>query len=328
MKQFLYILLIPIIGGLVSCASNGDQPDPIVIPPTPEPVDLSAEALVGVWETYYYTKAIRANPGTSSEVVYQGLRLIDYDGFKTELYKSGDTYKFKSMNVLNNIIDEGTYFVKDDTLKFVMKDKQGKDSISSSQKVFAFNPNQGILKVDIAYKGTNKNGVKYIVTDTKCQRNIDVNPTFSDVNPAKVKIDFDNLSKGEWEIYSFAYYEGGSLNMTETRLGLDTLGGLTYKFYTDAAGNRRCNLKQRILGTNDWGENDVPIVIVDDVISFIDVTKDASGKITKDETFFMWPKEWKLREGVESFIDWKEVRFVDDISIIVRTEAFVRRKSE
>lgn len=330
MKQFLYILLIPIIGGLVSCASNGDQPDPIVIPPTPEPVELTEDALIGTWETYYYTKSIRANPGTSSEVAYQGLRLIDYDGYETRLYKSGNIYRFTSKNVIKDIIDEGTYFVKDDTLKFVMKNKQGKDSISSTQKVFAFNPTQGILKVDIAYRGTNKNGVKYIVTDTKCQRNVEINPEFSDVNPPKVKIDFDNLSKGEWEIYAFAYYEGGSKNSIETKLGMDTLGGLTYRFYTDANGQQRCHRTQRIPGTDDWGEADNRIVIVDDVISFIEEKKDVSGSVKKQEDggIFMWPKEWKLREGVESFIDWKEERFVDDISIIVRTEAFVRRKSE
>lgn len=325
MKRIFYILFIFSIG-LTSCVNNNDEPTPTPIPPPTPPVSLSPDALIGMWETYYYTKAIRVNPNTTSEVIYQGLRLIDYDGFKTRLYKSGDAYKFTSVNVLNDTIDEGTYSVNGDTLTFKWL-KNGKDTLTW-QKVTLFDPDKGVLKVDIAYEGVNSNKVEYIITDTKCQRNIDVAPQFSDVNPPKVKIDYDNLSKGEWEIYQFNYFEGGIRNDEQTKLGLDTLGGLTYKFYTDKNGDRRCYRKQRIPGTDKWGESDLPIVIVDDVISFIDVEKDASGKILKDNSIFMWPREWKFRDGVESFIDWKEERYVNDISIVIRTEAFVRRKNE
>ncbi|MBK5721930.1 hypothetical protein JGH11_13705 [Dysgonomonas sp. Marseille-P4677] len=328
MKQTLYILLIIAIS-LASCANNGDEPTPTPIPPNP-PVVLSADAVIGIWETYYYTKAIRANPGTSSEVSYQGLRLIDYDGFKTEFYKSEDnTYRFKSVNVLNDLIDEGIYWVNEDTLKFKFEIKPGKDTLTW-QKVRVFDSAKGILKTDASYWGTNNNKVKYIITDTKCQRNIDINPEYSDVNPAKVKIDFDYLAKTKWEIYSFAYYEGGQYRDRESTLGGDTLKGLTYRFYTDPTGERRCHLTQRIPGTDELGEKDLPIVIVDDVISFVDVERDSSGKIIKgtDNSFFMWAREWKERYGVESFIDWKEERFQDDISVVIRTESFVRRVSD
>ncbi len=327
MKLLSYTLLFLSIG-LFSCASNSDEPVVPVKPEPVKPVTLSEEALKGVWETYYFSKEIRFNPEKPSETLFKGLRLIDNDGFRTEFYQSGTDYRFKSYNALKGLIDEGKYLVKEDTVMFILKNKKGEDSISAKQKVRTFDAEKGVLKVDIAYWGTDIKNNVYIITDTKCQRNVDVNPDYSDLNPPKVKIDFDDMSKGSWEVSGFAFYEGGNYNAKESKIGGDTLIGLTYKFYTNDAGTRRCLMKQQYKGSGEWGEHDYPIAIIDDVIHFIDVKKDASGKIISDNSIFMWVKNMRKVNGIDTFTDWKEERYNNDISVVIRTEATIRRKTE
>lgn len=321
MNKFICIsILISLF--LVSC-SNED--DPIPVPPKP-PVGLTEDAILGTYETYYYEKQVVVNPGSSNESSYGGLRLTDYDGFRTTFAKENGKYKARDYNLMGDVILEADYHVSNDTIRFqyVVDAKDGSDSIVKTfQHVREFGRTEGIMKLANTYSGTTiYDGVKYEITDAKATRNTKTAPNSTqDMNPAKVMIDFDDMMNGTWHIYSFREYIDGVLDRRYSDLMTDTLSKTSYKFYKNEKGEKCCKLKEWHYGTNSWYEEEFPVVVIDDVIHLLFY----DPVLEENSSLFLWVTSWKKRNGNDSFIDLKEQRYTNDVKVIIKTEIYVQR---
>lgn len=330
MDKFIYILfLISLL--LVGCSSSSEDEPELPKPP----ITLNEEAILGTYETYYYDKQIIVNPNTSNQSSYGGLRLTDYDGFRTTFYKEGGKYKAKDFNLANNLIQEADYYVSNDTIRFVYhgKTEDGRDTIIKTyQHVREFGKTEGIMKLDRSYYGkTVYDGVEYRVFDAKATRNVQTAPNSTQgVVPAKVMVDYNDLMKGTWHIYAFKQYRDGRLDQRYSELVTDTLSKTSYKFALDD-GVKICHLREWDYANNKWETKSFPVLLVDDVIHLLyrEEVKNAKGeKVLEDRSIFMWVTSWKQREGYDSFIDLKEQRYTNDVKVIIKTEIYVRREPD
>lgn len=331
MDKFIYILFL-ISLFLVGCSSSsGDEPEP----PKPS-ITLNEEAILGTYETYYYDKQIIVNPNTSNQSSYGGLRLTDYDGFRTTFYKEAGKYKAKDFNLAGKLIQEADYYISNDTIRFEYhgETKDGRDTIIKTyQHVREFGKNEGIMKLDRSYYGkTVYDGVEYRVFDAKATRNIQTAPNSTQgVIPAKVMVDYNDLMKGTWHIYAFKQYRDGRLDQRYSELVTDTLSKTSYKFALDDKGQKICNFKEWDYKNNKWSEITFPVLLVDDVIHLLYEEKTVNDKgetVFEDGSIFMWVTSWRQREGYDSFIDLKEQRYTNDVKVIIKTEIYVRREPD
>lgn len=331
MIKYIYIFSL-ISFFMIGCSSNnGDEPEP----PKP-PIKLDEDALLGTYETYYYEKQVIVNPGKGNQASYGGLRLTDYDGFRTMFYKESGKYKIKEFNLAGNLILEADYYLSNDTIRFNNHDKteDGRDTIIKTyQHIREFGKTEGILKLDKSYYGkTIYDGVEYRIIDAKNTRNIVTAPNSTqDVIPAKVMVDYEDMMNGRWHIYAFKYYKDGRLDPSYSSLVTDTLSKTSYKFTLDEDGDKICYMKQWNYKENAWHQDTLPVLMIDDVIHLLyreSVKNDEGEEIYEDRSFFMWVTSWKKREGYDSFIDLKEQRYENDVSIIIKTEIYVRREQD
>ncbi len=323
MRKILYILLFALIG-LVSCSNNNDEKKGDEwIPPTP-PTDLLEDQILGTWETYYSQKEIQVKFSSGVQTTYPGFRLTEYDGFKTTFFKDPATgeYKFKTFNVLYDLIEEGTYRTKVDSVLFEWKSKHtGKDT-TTYQRIREIGATDGVVKWFRNYPGRTADGTKYNITDTRANREINTNPTATNgVNPAKVKIDFDDLSKGKWQINGFFRYYGEDIDPVYNEKMGKVLIGTTFDFYTEG-GDRRCIMRGYNRDTDKWEEVDYPVTVVDDVIYFfykkkVPIDKGENGEEFQlvNESFFLWVYE---KKSANAFTDYKEERSESNLSKIVK----------
>jgi len=322
MKKNLYKLLL-IILPLTGCTNNEDeQPLPPVPPPTPS-VNITAEDLIGTWESYYSEKVVtHFNPSTSKTTTYDGYRDISYDGFRTVFSKEADRYRAISYNLLDSVIEDARYVVEKDSVFFYWKNKEGKDMITK-QHIREFNATEGIFKYDFTSRGNVEGQGNFEVKDIRAVRNVDIAPNAHPGVP-KHKLDYENLSRGSWEIYAYSRYYGGVIDRPSSTHGLDSLNGTTYKFGIDKDGDKVCTIWSKTR-EDQWVKNTFPITIVDDVISYYFKEKADSDSIT---SIYMWVTDWKKRNGVDSFVDKKINRFEENVTIIVETEATLRRVAD
>ncbi|MDR2954478.1 MAG: hypothetical protein LBV43_05310 [Prevotella sp.] len=334
-KNLLYISILFLLG-LYSCSNNNDEP-PKPTPPVTEVEGLTADAIIGTWETYYSEKQIIANYDTQPSS-YGGLRNIDYDGFKTRFYKnSKGEYKIQDYNAVGDLIYEIDYkILGKDTIKLdgTVKDKNGEDStINTYFKVWDFKPTNTTLTIANIYTGVSKaNNVKYKITDSRRLRNMETAPTTTvGVTPAKVMIDYDDLCKGLWHIQSYSLYYDGSLQNKYSDLITDTLSMQTYKFYRDKDGDKAVQIRTWNYNKKEWGYLDCPLILVDDLINYFYSVekKDASGKtIIEDVSIYIWftkPRQWN---GKDSYIDLKESRYDNDVRVVTKTEMLLVREDD
>lgn len=338
MKKFTYVFSL-IIFILAGCSNSGDGDEPT--PPKP-PVNLTEEAILGTYETYYYEKQVIVNPGKGNQSSYGGLRLTDYDGFRTQFYKEGGKYKARDYNLAGSLVQQSDYYISNDTIwfEYLLEAKDGSDSIVKAyQHVREFGRTDGIMKLDNSYTGTAvNNNVEYKIIDAKATRNIQIAPNYSkDVIPAKVIVDYEDMMKGKWQIYSFREYVDGTLNKKYSDLKTDTLSKTFYKFDLDKDGDKICTITQWDYENNTWDKGTTfPVLVIDDVIHLLfkeevlDENKkpvlDENGqKVYKDGSFFLWVTSWQERMGTDSFIDLKEQRYTNDVKIIIRTEIYFMR---
>lgn len=332
MKKIFYILFLSFLG-LSSCVNNNDEPDPIVIPEPEPPVSATADDLIGFWETYYYQKDIIYIYPSGEQQVFPGLRLTEYDGFRTRFYldPEDNEYKFKSYNVINQVIDEGTYTASSDTVHFNFTYLAGepKDTITK-QIIRRLDPSKGILKTEDIYPGTIANtGMKFKVTDMKANRNVDIAPAYTDVPKVMVDAHFDELSKAPWDITGCAYYYNSLYQPDETKIMNDALvkTKTSYRFYKDAQGNKFCSVSSLNPATNQIEEDKdspYPITIIDDVI-YRFYTDPKTGKT---ESMYIWVTDWKKKDGSLTFIDKKNERLGNDISVIITADQYLVQRKE
>ncbi len=332
MKKIFYILFLSFLG-LSSCVSNSDQPDEPVIPNPEPPVSATADDLIGFWETYYYQKDIIYIYPSGEQQIFPGLRLIEYDGFRTRFYidPEDNEYKFKSYNVIDQVIDEGTYTASGDTVHFNFTYLAGepKDTITK-QIIRRLDPSKGIFKTEDIYPGTIGNtGMKFKVFDMKANRNVDIAPAYTDVSKVMVESHFEELSKAPWDITGCAYYYNSLYQPDETKIMNDALvkTKTSYRFYKDAQGKKFCSVSSLNPATNQIEEDrdsPYPITIIDDVI-YRFYTEAETGKT---KSMYIWVTDWKIKDGVQTFIDRKNERLGNDISVIVTTDQYLVQRKE
>ncbi|GAB6121201.1 hypothetical protein [Dysgonomonas termitidis] len=332
MKKILFILFFSLLG-LSGCVNNGDEPDQPVIPQPEPPVNAAADDLIGTWETYYYKKDIIYIYSPGEQQIFPGLRLVDYDGYRTEFYldPADNKYKFKSYNVIDHLNDEGTYSASSDTIYFKFTYLGGVATDTTTKQIIRrLDPSKGILKTEDIYPGTIANtGMKFIVTDMKAQRNVAIAPTFTDVSKVMVNTYFDELSEAPWDVKACAYYYNGLYQPGETAKMEEALTKTqtSYRFYKDAQGKKFCVISSLNPETNEIEadkNSPYPIIIVDDVIYFF-YTDKVTGEM-KD--FAAWVTEWKTANGARTYIDKRSERLGNDISAIVtRDLLLVQRKN-
>jgi hypothetical protein len=319
--------------GLSGCVNNSDQPVPPVIPDPDPPVNATVDDLIGTWETYYYKKDIIYIYPSGEEQIFPGLRLVDYDGYRTEFYldPADNKYKFKSYNVINHLNDEGTYSASSDTVyfKFTYLAGAAKDT-TTKQIIRRLDPSKGILKTEDIYPGTIANtGMKFKVSDMKAQRNVAIAPTYTDVQKVMVGSYFDELSKAPWDVKACAYYYNGLYQPGETEKMNDALTKTqtSYRFYKDTQGNKFCVISSLNPETNQIEadkDSPYPIIIIDDVIYFF-YTSEKTGKLTD---YCAWVTEWKTVDGARTYLDKRSERLGNDLSaIITRDHLLVQRKN-
>ena len=331
MKKILYILLFSILG-LSACVNNSDEPEKPVIPEPEPPVNATADDLIGIWETYYFKKDIIYIYPSGEQQIFPGLRLADYDGYKTEFYLDSENnqHKFRSYNVINNINDEGTYSASSDTIyfKFTFLAGAPKDT-STSQIIRRLDPSKGILKTEDIYPGTIANtGAKYKIFDMKASRNTAIAPTYTDVSKEIVNSHFDEMSEAPWDVKSCAYYYNGLYQPSQTDKMNEALvkTQTSYVFYKDDKGNKFCIISSLNPATNEIEpdkDSPYPLIIVDDVIYFFYTDKQTGEELS----FCTWMTDWKAVNGSRTYIDKKNDRYSGDISAIITTDHYlVQRK--
>lgn len=339
MKKVIYLFFFVTFIILTGCSNSGDGSDEPI--PPPSPITLDEDALIGVWETYYFEKQVTVNPGEANQSFYGGLRYTDYDGFRSEFLKESGKYKSIDYNLLEKEVTVAEYYVKDDTIKFerTVKTEDGRDSIAKTwQRIREFNPSKGILKLDQSYYGfTKDDGIKFKITDAKVARKVP-STTTEGVIPAKVMIDYNNLCEGKWQVYLYRYYEDGSLNKRRSELMTDTLSTVSYNFYLKNGNEKRCKVREWDFKVKTEVITDYPIVVVDDVIQFLykrpllDKDKkpvyENGNEVLVDDSFFMWVTSWQKRDGVDSFIDFNESRFEENVKVIVKSQMYLKRVEE
>lgn len=338
MKKIHFVLFVLIISFLTACDDKGSD-DPI--PPSPPAVKPTEDGLLGTWETYYYEKQITVNPGGSGgqESVFQGLRYIDYDGFRSSYKKVNGKYIAEDYNLAGNLVFEADFHVKGDTIIYArtVKTKDDRDSIVYSwQRVREFNPEKGILTVDQSYDGTSKlDNVKYRITDIKIARNVETAPTTT-AGVTKHIIDYENLCKGKWEIYLFKEWEGGKLKEAYSEEQTKILRGTSFEFFVNDKGAKRCIMTEWDEKNNKFRSTDYPVLLIDDVVHLLYQTPvldednnkvlDEDGNIVlEDASIFLWITDWDQREGTDSFIDYKKSRYSENVRITVETHIFLKR---
>ncbi|WP_160111076.1 hypothetical protein [Dysgonomonas sp. Marseille-P4361] len=334
MKKNLTLLFI--LGLTLLTACSNDEPDG-PIKPEPPVVVPTEDALLGTWETYYYEKQITVNPGGAGgqERPYQGLRYIDYDGFRSSFVKENGKYIAKDYNLAGNLAFQADFHIKDDTIKYARADKteDGRDTIIRSwQRVREFNPEKGILMIDQSYYGTTKNDdTWYKITDVKTARNIKTAPTTTEgVTPKKHMIDFDDLCKGKWQIYLFREYENGKIKEAYSIEMTTKLQSTSFKFYVNDKGNKRCIMTEWNDNTEKLVSIDYPVLLIDDVVHLLykEEVKDEEGNVElEDASIFLWVTSWGEDKtiGSDNFIDYKKSRYAENISITVETKIYIKR---
>ena len=169
--------------------------------------------------------------------------------------------------------------------------------------------------------------MKFKVFDMKANRNVDIAPAYTDVSKVMVESHFEELSKAPWDITGCAYYYNSLYQPDETKIMEDALlkTKTSYRFYKNEQGKKYCIISSLNPKTNEIEDSDpYPVVIVDDVI-YLFYTEAETGE-TKD--IYMWVTDWKTKNGSLTFIDKKNERLGNDISVIITTDQYLVQRKE
>lgn len=311
MKKYLYLIFLALtLLGFSSC--NSDSPDnpPIVDPPIENPKE---DDLLGTWEVYYSAKQV-----SSGNTTLPVFRRPDYDGFINKFYKGTDgSYIFENLNLIDQIVDKGTYKVENNSIIMDVTMHNGKDTVFQNiEDIGLFLESKETLSVA---KSFILNG--YNVKDNRSMRNLERAPK---VHPNIEKIDVDaRFSEmiGTWEVYDYLLLNNGKYEEKHSQLELDTIKGNTFTFAYDSQGKKVVSLKLK--GWDDDGEifwdetsyKDMEVKIVDDIIYYI-APNEYDKKTGKwgPMAFWLWITEWQDRKDpdngqtINSFIDLDQKR--------------------
>ncbi|MDR2950426.1 MAG: hypothetical protein LBV71_14635 [Prevotella sp.] len=311
MKKYLYLIFLALtLLGFSSC--NSDSPDEKEIPP--KPIENPKEDdLLGTWEVYYSAKQVSSG-GTNLPV----FRRPDYDGFINKFYKGSDgSYIFENLNLVDQVIDKGTYKIDGQSIIMDVTMHNGRDTAYQNiETIGVFLEKKETISVFKFFTID-----KWNVKDNRAMRNLERAPK---VHPDIEKIDMDtrfNEMLGTWEIYDYLLLNNGKYEEKHSQLELDTLKGNSFTFTIDTQGKKRVSLKLK--GWDDdgnmfWDETsyrNLEVKIVDDVIYYI-APNEYNEKTEKwgPQAFWLWITEWQDRKDpdngqtIDSFIDLNQLR--------------------
>jgi len=299
--------------GFYSCAKNSDEIDDGGGNNNNGIVDLEPEEVYGKWQVYYSTKLVVERPGTSSQKVFTTFRAIDLDGFTFELYKEGDEFRVKGYNGIGVQTSEGWYEVKDkDSIIFhldsITPDKEIIKNWKREGRKVLEEPKDGIIKWDLTYKRLTKDGTEYRVKDVYANRNVNTNPTANNgVNPAKAKIDYDDLARGKWVVSAVYIYYDNTLQPVASGEEQKIIKGTSYAFSVNSEGEKEMRMTDGVTGN----VSDYPVYIVDDVINYV-----YKNEEDKDDSFSTWIE--RFDNDNNTFYDIKSARYEGDLSVVIK----------
>jgi hypothetical protein len=317
-------LFIAIVSGLSSC--NADKPEPSK-PEPPVKTNITNDDLLGTWEIFYSEKQVTFYKEDGTSQVLNNFRDPQYDGYMNAFYIKNEEYVFENRNVVNDIIDAGTYNVQGDSIFLYVTKHEGRDtSFVSTDKI---NKLYGDLTVLSVYKFFSSD--KYRVKDSRSMRNVEKAP---DIHPGVEKLDieanFDKLA-GKWEVYDFAYLVNGTYIQKESLAELDTMLHNTYTLQYNSIGEKECviRFRQFLNGDRDtWKTQTCPIKIVDDIIYLFEMDENGDpAKIV--DSFFMWVTGWQKRiienKEYDSFISYNVYRLDNYPDQMIENKRYMRK---
>lgn len=299
-KYFYFIFLTLTLLGLSSCNSDGEEPTGPKVIENPKEDDL-----IGTWEVYYSAKQVTGE-GVNTPV----FRTIDYDGFINKFYKGQNgEYIFENLNLLDQIVDKGTYKIENGTIIMDVTKHNGKDTVFQNiETIGLLLDNKETLSV-FKYFTIDK----YAIKDNRVMRNLERAPK---VHPNVEKIDVEtrfNEIIGTWEIYDYVLLVNGEYKddaQKYSKLKLDSIKGNTYTFAYDSQGKKKLSLKVKgwdSSGNLFWDETsytNLEVKVVDDVIYYIvpDQYNEKTGTYGP-QAFWLWVTDWKTRKDPETGLD-------------------------
>ncbi|NDV78835.1 hypothetical protein D0T57_07605 [Dysgonomonas sp. 511] len=319
-----------------SCVNNEDEPGATPPDPPLKPTDLKEDELLGTWETYYMSKEIQAqyyagaNPDT-----YPSFRLIEYDGYKTSYFYDSEReeYRFTTKNVIDSIIEDGTYSTKGNCITYDWKSKWTGEDTTTYQWIGEIGHTPGILKRYIEYSNVKNEyfpNAKFFVRDFFLERETSIAPnSVVDINPEKEMVDFDYLL-GNWEITGFTQWIGVDTSEEFNKKQSEILKGTLFTFRRNEKNEPSCTI-----GGYDeygkWVESENLIEIVDDVIYFIYDEKVVVPNTDPDaeKEFYLVKESFNFRvthKANNTFRDLKTYRDLRDLSKVVKEEIYIQRK--
>lgn len=329
MKNLLYtfFLFTIIIIGLSSC--NGDEKSGPGPDPEPPVIDgVTKDHLLGEWEIYYSEKQVTFYKEDGTSQVLNNFRDPQYDGYTNEFFVKNSEYAFENRNVIGDIIDAGTYDVRNDSIFLYVTKHAGRDtSFISTDKIYKLYDDLTVLNVFKFFTGKN-----YKVKDSRHMRNKKKAPN---VHPGVEKIDVEaNFNKllGKWEVYDFAYLVNGTYIQKESLLKKDTMMNNTYTLQYNDLGEKECviRFRQYLNGDRDtWATQTCPIKIVDDIIYLFETKEDGEEVPKIIDSFFMWVTDWKDRtvenKVYDSFISYYVYRLENFPDQMIETRRYMRK---
>ncbi len=313
MKKYLYLIFLALtLLGFSSCNSdNGpDGPD------DPQPINPKEDDLLGTWEVYY--SAQQVSSGNTTLPVF---RRPNYDGFINKFYKGADgSYIFENLNLVDQIIDKGTYKVENNSIIMDVTMHNGRDTVYQNiETIGVFLDNKETLSIFKFFTVDSWN-----VKDNRAMRSLERAPK---VHPGIDKIDVEakySQLVGTWETYDYLFLIDGKYTSDAekySKLQLDTLGGNTFTFGYDGQGKKVVSLKLKGWDDDDnmfWDETtytNLEVKIVDDIIYYIAPNEyDEDTNTYGPQAFWLWITEWQDRKDpdtgqtIDSFIDLDQLR--------------------
>lgn len=302
-KKLTYALFFLFTIGLSSCNSGSEDPEKPTEPEVIDPSSVAEDDLLGTWEVYYSVKKVTQLLSDGTRKDFPSFRNPEYDGFINKFEKSSDgTYTFENQNVLNAIIDKGTYKMIKDTIVMNVTMHDGRDTSFVSKDIISqLYTDKSSLTV---YKFFNS-GSSFVVKDARSMRKYG-----TDIHPGVEKVDVTgNINKllGSWEVYDYAMILNGTYLRNYSTVYLDTIKGNVYTLEYNSNNDLRCNLKykeyDKVTGNEFWNNINCSTSVVDDIIYAFYEVEDENGKREK-KSFFLWVTDWSN----DIFVSFNEYR--------------------
>jgi len=328
MKNLLYtFFLFTIIAlGLNSCNSS-EPPEPKPEPPVIEGV--TKDHLLGEWEIFYSIKQVTYLKDDGTSQILNNFRDPQYDGFTNGFFIQNGKYVFENRNVIGDVIDAGTYDVRNDSIFLdVTKHNKRDTSFVSTEKINTLYEDLTVLSIFKFFSGE-----KYKVKDSRNMRSVKKAPK---VHPGVEKIDveanFDKLL-GKWEVYDFAYLVNGTYVKEPSELKKDTVLNNTYTIRYNSLGEKECVIRFREYRNGDrdtWKTQICPVKVVDDIIYLFDMEDKEGNQTTKiKDSFFMWVTDWQNRtienKVYDSFISYNVYRLDNFPDQMIENKRFMKK---